>query len=410
VAATSPRERQGDHPTGPAEADDAAASATAQRVTLVGAVVDAGLGVAKIVVGALAQSQALIADGVHSLSDLATDAGVLVVARLARRAPDTEHPYGHERFETLGALTLGAILLVVAGALGQESLGRLLRGGVSVPGMAALIVAAASIAAKEGIYHYTRRAARRIGSSLLLANAWHSRSDALSSVAVLLGVSGAMAGFPWLDLVAALAVSALVGWVGFRLIAGAAIELVDTGLSAERLAELRLEALNVPGVLGIHQVRSRRMGESVLLDLDIVVGPGVSVSEGHHIGWTVQHRLRRRFPWLRDVKVHVDPQIEATRGDLPLRAQVESLLLERWRDALPAHLERLTLHYERNGIDVEAFIAPESPVDAPAGNAGALARRLEHLGADLDWLGGVRVWWTPPAEPGDAATPPATKR
>lgn len=361
----------------------------ARDVTVAGAVLDGALGLAKLVVGLLAGSQALVADGVHSLSDLATDAGVLVVTALARKGPDAGHPYGHDRFETLGSLVLGAVLLVVAGGLAYDSLLRLLAARFPTPGAAALVVAALSIAGKEWIFRWTRRVSERIGSRLLLANAWHSRSDALSSVAVLVGVSGAMAGLPWLDLVAAIAVAGLVGWVGWRLIAGAAQELVDTGLSPSELADVRLATLDVQGVLGVHQVRSRRMGAAVLLDLDIVVRPELSVSEGHQIAWTVSRRLRDRFPEVRDVKVHVDPEESETRGDLPLRAEAERVLLAHWPPELVRRIRRLTLHYGREGLDVDLYFTNAGDAAGPPHE-----EELRTAAGDPPWLRELRIWST----------------
>jgi cation diffusion facilitator family transporter len=372
-----------------AEPTRAEALRAARDVTLAGALLDGTLGIAKTTVGLLAGSQALVADGVHSLSDLATDAGVLVVTALARKGPDTDHPYGHDRFETLGSLVLGAVLLVVAGGLAYDSLLRLLAARYPTPGGAALVVAMLSIAGKEWIFRWTRRVSERIGSRLLLANAWHSRSDALSSVAVLAGVSGAMAGLPWLDLVAAIAVAALVGWVGWRLIAGAAQELVDTGLSPSELADVRLATLDVQGVLGVHQVRSRRMGAAVLLDLDIVVRPELSVSEGHQIAWTVSRRLQERFPEVRDVKVHVDPEESATRGDLPLRAEAERVLLAHWPRELVRRIRRLTLHYGREGLDVDLYFTRDGDATPPP-----RGEELRAAAGDPPWLRELRIWST----------------
>lgn len=363
-------------------------SRIAQRVTLVGAVLDAALGVLKIGVGSIAGSQALIADGIHSFSDLVTDAGVILITRISRAAPDLEHPYGHARFETLGTLALGAVLMVIAGGLAQDSLLRLFAGEFGVPGATALGVAALSVVSKEWIFRYTRRAARQIRSALLLANAWHSRSDAMSSIAVLVGVAGAMVGWPWLDLIAAVAVAVMIGQVGWSLIASAARELVDTGLSPRQLSEVRLAAMDIPGVLGIHGLRSRRMGSAVLLDLDIEVPASISVSEGHQIAWWVATSLRDRFAEVDDVKVHVDPDARAPHARLPLRGRAESELLQRWRPLLDAPVERLVLHYEERGIRVEMFLAPgPTTVDTDA-----LQPRLRDAARDLDWLADLRVW------------------
>ncbi|MEE4360509.1 MAG: cation diffusion facilitator family transporter, partial [Pseudomonadales bacterium] len=358
----------------------------ARDVTLVGSALDAGLGAAKIVVGAWAGSQALIADGVHSLSDLATDAGVLVVTAMSRKGPDTEHPYGHERFETLGTLALGAVLLVVAGGLAYDSLLRLLEGRFPSPSAPALIVAAVSIASKEWIFRYTRRASERIASPLLLANAWHSRSDAFSSVAVLIGVAGAMAGWPWLDLGAAIVVALIVAWVGWQLIANAAQELVDTGLTRAELGQLRLATLAIDGIIETHRIRSRRMGNAVLVDLDIVVRPDISVSEGHQVAWTLARSLREQFPSIRDVKIHVDPQEQADRIDLPLRAEAEAGLTRHWPQALVARIDRITLHYGATNIDADVFLQPATAADE------TIAEALLHRAGKPAWLGELRIW------------------
>ncbi|HSG90683.1 MAG TPA: cation diffusion facilitator family transporter [Pseudomonadales bacterium] len=362
--------------------------AYARRVTLIGSAIDASLGVAKIIVGVLANSQALIADGIHSLSDLATDVGVIWVTYASHAEPDSEHPYGHARFETLGTLALGAILMVVAGGIAQDSLLRLLAGEFGVPGGAALIVAAVSVVSKEWIFRYTRRAAERIGSSLLLANAWHSRTDAFSSFAVLAGVAGAMAGWAWLDLAAALVVALMIGWIGWGLIAGAARELVDTGLSAQQLAELRLAALDVPGVVGVHALRSRRMGSDVLLDLDIEVPSSISVSEGHQIAWKVSDALVGRFPAVTDVKVHVDPDQDAAHAQLPMRGRAEHELVQLWQGLLVDPIERITLHYGGEGVEVELFLRGSADADQDR----RLVRTLAAAVTDLPWFAGVRIW------------------
>ncbi len=357
----------------------------AQTVTLAGAALDGVLGLAKITVGVLASSQALIADGIHSLSDLVTDAGVLVVTRFAAAAPDTGHPYGHGRFETLGTLALGAVLLLVAGGLAQDSLLRLMQGRVAVPGAIALLVALAAILAKEWMYRFTRRVAERTDSGLLMANAWHSRSDALSSIAVLIGVGGALAGWLWLDLVAALVVAGMVAWIGWRLIAESARELVDTGLPPDALAEMRLTARGTPGVIDVHELRSRTMGNAVLLDIDIRVAGDISVSEGHQIAERVAATIRASYPVVSEIQVHVDA--DPAPPELPLRAQAEADLMERWRRLLPASVERLVLHYRPNGVDVEIYLSGEP--------APALEKALHSAARELSWFSSVAVWWHP---------------
>ncbi len=372
-------------------------AAAARRVTLVGALVNALNGVVKVFVGLWANSQALIADGIHSFSDLFSDLLVLGASHFGRQRPDRSHPYGHDRYETLATLLLGAILIAVAGALVWDSLGRLLEPDeLVVPGAAALLVALASIASKEWIYHWTRRIGRRIGSRLLEANAWHHRTDSLSSVVVFIAVSGALLGFPWLDQLAAALVGLMVARVGIRLIWDSLQELVDTALPAEETRRIRDTALSVSGVRDVHELRTRSMGSRTLLDVHLQVAPELSVSEGHAIGTRVCHALRERFEHISDITFHIDPeddadeQAAASRPLLPPRPEVLATLDARWRHLpdyrSPAHI---TLHYLDHRVAVDLFYARED-LDVTA--LEPLARQLRQATRDLDWLGEVKVW------------------
>ena len=205
-------------------------SITSQRVTIVGAVVNLLLSALKLVVGWLANSAALVADGIHSLSDLASDALVWVAARHAGEAPDDEHPYGHGRFETAATLGLGILLGIVALGIVWDAVQRAATGSHAVPGMLAVYAALISIFAKEALYWYTIVVARRVNSDMLRANAWHHRSDAISSIVVLVGIAGAMAGWPYLDSLAAVIVGIMVAKIGWDLGWEAMQELVDAAL------------------------------------------------------------------------------------------------------------------------------------------------------------------------------------
>lgn len=369
------------------------------EVTLLATVTDGLLAGLKLSVGVLASSQALIADGIHSLSDLVTDLGVLVTARLAGQAPDQQHPYGHGRFETLGTLALGAVLLLVAGGLAQDSIARLLHADVVVPGVAALLVALLSILAKEWLYRRTRKVAQATDSQLLQANAWHSRSDALSSVAVLIGVGGAMAGWPWLDLLAALVVTAMIAWIGWKLLAQSAWELVDSGLPAAELAAIRSTVCGISGVQDVGRVRSRSMGPDILLDLDILVAPELSVSEGHQLAWQVQQALKRSFPRLRTVQVHVDADRSPPSRSWPPPEQVRAALRQHWQPLLPQSWPRMVLHYRPEGIRVELFLpALEDGNLLSASEQRALQQHLAAAASVEPWFEQVRIWWSPLSE------------
>lgn len=366
----------------------------AHRVTVVGAAVNVALAAAKIAFGIVGRSQALIADGIHSLSDLASDAVVLVAARHGSRDADAEHPYGHARVETAFTVGLGVFLIAVAAGIGYDAGSRLFAPSELLrPDVLALAVALLSIVAKEALYHYTVRAARRSRSNLLRANAWHHRSDAVSSVVVAVGIGGTMAGLPYLDAVAAVIVALMIAKIGWDLSWQSLRELVDTGLDAERVAAVKRAILAVDGVEALHLLRSRRMGPDALVDVHILVDPRVSVSEGHQISETVRARLMRQFDEINDVLVHIDPEDDETASPssgLPLREEILRRLHRTWRGIDEARrIERVTLHYLEGKVDVEVVV----PLDAVADLAGAraLAQALARRAGALDEVGEVRV-------------------
>jgi len=275
-----------------------------RRVTIVGAVINLLLSAGKVAGGIFGQSQALIADGVHSLSDLASDGLVLLAARFGSREADHNHPYGHERIETLATLGVGLILLSIGAAFLIDSATRLLEPSRQLdPGWLALWIAVLSVLTKEVLYHYTVRVARRTDSALLVANAWHHRSDAFSSVVVIFGVAGAMMGMRWLDSVAAAVVGVMLGWVGWRLLGSAATELVDTGLSNRELQALSETIDAVQGVATHDNLRSRRMGGRIFVDVRIHVDARLTVEEAETIGQRVSKRMIDQLPGQADVVI-----------------------------------------------------------------------------------------------------------
>ena len=270
------------------------------RVTLIGSVIDLLLGVAKITVGFIAQSQALIADGVHSLSDLVTDFAVLYAAKHSHREADDDHPYGHGRIETVTTVGLGIALIGVSIGIMIDATHRLFNPDTLLsPGMLALAVAAISVLAKEAIYQYTMVIARRHRSNMLKANAWHSRSDAISSIIVMVGIIGSMAGLTYLDAIAAIGVGIMIAKIGWDLAWHSLKELIDTGLETERVEEIRESILDVDGVSTLHILRTRQMGADALVDVHIQVESHISVSEAHYISETVRSKLIKKWKkWL----------------------------------------------------------------------------------------------------------------
>lgn len=379
--------------------DRGAQTREAHKVTLIGAVIDFVVGVAKMVAGFMVGSAALVADGIHSFSDILTDVFVLAATHFGRQEPDSNHPYGHGRIETLATLWLGSVLIFVAGGIAWASVIRLVSGDpIPAPGIWAIGVAVIALLAKEWIYRYTMRVAKRVNSRLLEANAWHSRSDALSTVVVLIGLIAAQFGAGWMDAVAAIVVGLMVGQVGGRLLWESSQELIDTALPEQERHEMQALAERIPGVRGVHDLRTRTLGSQALLDLHIVVPPRVTVSEAHEIGNAVTRCLREAFPVLADVTFHIDPQDDANetehslRPGLPLRTDVEGMLDETWRDVAIWHARvALDLHYLDDQVDVSIYVNA-----LPEGQSlDQAADELRDACRELSWIGRLRVWQGP---------------
>ena len=282
-------------------------AAAASRSTWVSVVVNVVLASAQIIVGTLTKSQALIADGIHSLSDLVSDFVVLFAGHHAKKDADDDHPYGHQRFETAASLALGLILLAVGGGMVWAALGKLESPDTIAPAhTTALWVALGAIVTKELLFRYMLRVAKAVKSSLLVANAWHARSDAASSLVVSLGILGSMAGYPLLDPIAALMVGFMVGKMGWSFAWDALHDLMDRGLDEAEVQAIRATLLATPGVSGVHDVRTRKMGDMVVADAHIEVDAQLTVEEGHNIAVAARQAVLQRHRVL-NLMTHVDP-------------------------------------------------------------------------------------------------------
>jgi cation diffusion facilitator family transporter len=367
------------------------------RVTIVGSVVDFLLAVAKIFAGLAAHSQALIADGVHSLSDLATDFIVIYAAKHAHEEADEEHPYGHGRIETAATVLLGIALLAVGVGIGWDAATRLFNPDELLqPTMLAIIIAGISVVSKEAIYHYTMHYAKKHRSEMLRANAWHSRTDAISSIVVVIGVAGTMAGLAYLDAIAAIIVALMVAKIGWDLGYQAIQELIDTGLEPEMVEEIREKVLEVKEVQSLHMLRTRRMGGHALADVHIQVNPRISVSEGHQVAETVRYMMIREFEDLSDVMVHIDPEDDEagpTTAGLPLRSRFYDELKEAWKDCASAdQIKRYNLHYLNGRIELE-IILPIELLDKPE-KSTSIKEELTQASRKLSFIGKVRVYYS----------------
>jgi len=371
-------------------------SHTIQKVAVVGAIVNLVLSVVKILIGIVGQSQSLVADGIHSVSDLMSDGLVYFVSRKSHHAPDAEHPYGHGRFETMATMALGGFLIVVAAGIVWDAFMRMFSPEKLLePNAITLFAAGFSILANEGLFHYTLRIGRGIKSNLLIANAWHHRSDAVSSVVVLAGIVGTMAGLPYLDAVAAIGVGVMVGKIGWDLGWGAAQELVDLGLSDERVALIHRIIHSIDGVEDFHMLRTRSLGGHAAVDVHVRVDPQLSVSEGHMISLIVEQCLKKELEEIEDVTVHIDVEDDESAirsNSLPLRAEVMGMLEQCWQDVPGVALQnRMVLHYLNGKIEIDLFFAREQITQL--GDVEQLESVLQQAVSDNNRFGKVRVYF-----------------
>ncbi len=332
-----------------------------RRVTLIGGATNILLAMVQISGGLLTQSYALVADGMHTLSDLLSDLLVWLAAKHASKSADEDHPYGHRRIETMATVGLAIALTLVGISIGHSAAQRLLDPSRLLdPVPLALVFAAISILAKEALFHYGMQVAERVGSNMLRANAWHHRSDVISSLVVFVGIAGTFAGLPFLDAVAALAVAVLIVRMGIKLGWQATEELVDTALEPERVALIRKAIFAVDGVKALHTLRTRRMGEQALADVHLQVNPRISVSEGHRISEAVSEHLIETFEELSDVTVHIDPENDETRQPcrhLPLRDTLIDALQQHWSGLQGADaIENVQLHYLGGYVHLEIHL------------------------------------------------------
>ncbi len=282
-------------------------AAAASRSTWVSVVVNIALMAAQITIGVFAKSQALIADGIHSLSDLVSDFVVLFAGHHAKKDADEDHPYGHQRFETAASLALGAILLAVGVGMLWSAVQKLQNpASIQTVHIVALWVAGGALVAKELLFRYMLAAAKRVKSSMLVANAWHARSDAASSLVVGLGIIGNLAGYPILDPIAALIVGFMVGKMGWGFGWDALHDLMDRAVDEQEVEAIRRTVLETPGVSDVHDVRTRKMGDMIVVDAHIEVDANITVEAGHDIAVLARQRVLQRHRVL-NMMTHVDP-------------------------------------------------------------------------------------------------------
>lgn len=352
----------------------------AQRSTWISVWVNLFLASAQVVIGVFARSQALIADGLHSLSDLVADGVVLFAARHSHAEADAEHPYGHARFETAASLAIGLILLATGVGMVWTA-GVKLHDGQNLDAVhpLALVAALITLVAKEGLFRYMRRIGERLKSSMLIANAWHARADAASSLVVAVGIAANLLGYHSMDAVAAVIVGFMIVKAGWGFSVDAFHSLTDHALDPEEIARIHGTARAVDGVLDVHNLRTRRMGDWAVIDMHVEVDTHLSVSEGHYIAEQIAAQVKAAHR-VAECTVHIDPGTVrhlARVLALPPRAQVRDRVQE-----VLGHPAMLRLHYLESGLEVEAELAVHL-------TAAELQRLQRELQAALAGLGHV---------------------
>ena len=332
----------------------------ARSITLIGALSNAFLGGIKFFGGISFHSHGLVADGLHSFADLIADFMVLWASKYGNHAADDSHPYGHQRFETAATLFLALLLIITGLGIAWDSGQHLLLHEAEPPKAFALGIAIFSVVANEVLFYLTHRVGKEIKSALIEANAWHHRSDSAASLVVLLGIIGGLYGLPYIDSIAAIVVGCLIVKMGIDYAWNSVKELVDTSVEPAQI-EAIIQVINqIDGVVKIHQLRNRKMGADLLIDVHIMVLPWISVSEGHQIAQRVHSNLMSQIKEIRDVVVHVDPEddeINPTSQNLPSRVELEQVFLHHWTAAFPA-IKRILLHYLEGKIMIELYLEP----------------------------------------------------
>jgi len=295
----------------------------ARRSTLVSVVVNLVLTLVQVVVGVVAHSSALVADGIHSMSDLLADFVVLLANRHSHQGADDDHHYGHQRYETAASFVVGLLLLAVGAGMLWQAVGQLSAPAEAMPSVQsiALWVALFTLVAKEGLFRYMLTMAEKVRSTMLVANAWHARSDAASSLVVALGIGGNLMGYTFLDPVAALIVGLMVTKMGWTFSWDALHDLMDRAVSQEQYAQICHLLATTPGVNEVHDVRTRKLGDMIAVDAHLTVDADLTVKQGHDITLVARDRLMKHLPII-SVMTHLDPDDASHRAAREASAQL----------------------------------------------------------------------------------------
>jgi cation diffusion facilitator family transporter len=283
---------------------------TAVHVSVVGIILNTALSIMKLVAGLMAGSSAMVSDAVHSMSDVASSAVVMVGIKMASRNPDEDHPYGHDRMESVAAVILSGILLAAGIGIGWSGIGKAFFGHdpIKTPGLLAAVAAIVSIGVKEGLFRYTKRASKKLSSSGLMAEAWHHRSDALSSVGSLAGILGARMGIPILDPLASAAIAVFIVKTSVDIFIKAMGQMTDKAADAKTSKSIMELAASIDGVLSVDQLKTRMFADKIFVDVEIGAKGSYSLNESHAIAQKVHDEIELAFPEVKHCMVHVNPR------------------------------------------------------------------------------------------------------
>ncbi|MCT4595524.1 MAG: cation diffusion facilitator family transporter [Anaeromicrobium sp.] len=265
------------------------------------------LTIIKVMAGLRGNSSAMVADGLHSLSDVITSIGIIISLFISSKPRDEEHPYGHEKAESIASFLLALVLVVTGAQIGYHSIKTIIHKTYAEPEFYTIIVGIISVLIKEYQYRITMGAAKKINSNAMMSDAWHHRSDAFSSIAALIGIIGSRLGYAYLDPVAGIIVSVIVVKVGIELLLQAVHELMDGSIDEKEIEEIKDKVMEIKGVRNINQLRGRKHGSKTNLDINICVDPNITVYEGHKIGDIAQRDIKNEFSNIKEIIVHIDP-------------------------------------------------------------------------------------------------------
>ena len=329
----------------------------AKKTSLINATINSLLALFKIMIGMAGHSSALVADGIHSFSDLISDGLVLIAAKAGMKDPDQDHPYGHQRIETIAATIIAIIVITAAALIAYDAILHIIHQTVlETPSIAVIVVATVSTLTNEWLFRYTLKQGKSIQSNLLITNAWHNRSDAYVSMIVLMSVIATWLGWHYFDAIGAMIIALLIAKMGGKMIWHSLNELIDAGVDEKKLATIQHIIERSPGVVSVHQLRTRLHGANILVDAHIIVDSKISVSEGHHIGQKVHLQLTNQIKRISDVTVHIDPEDDETcmpSVQLPTRQALHGELEKYWGH-LPSHhkIINMALHYIDGRLDI----------------------------------------------------------